>query len=269
MRLINTSTYELDEFFGEFIPSYAILSHTWGKPTDEVTYNDFKYGSPEVKEAYRKIQFLCEQAVKDDLKWAWCDTCCIDKSSSAELSESINSMYRWYKNGIKCYALLADVIYGSPDRRGFTIEADYKRQFRESKWFKRCWTLQELLAPSTVEFYSMDHVYLGDKTSLMGVISQITGISTKALSDNELTGISGHERLSWTQSREATREEDEAYSLFGIFRIHMPLIYGERRDNAFKRLHEEISKNFTPGTSRYPSCLSSTDSKRYASRREL
>lgn len=250
MRLINTTTFQLDEFFGEDIPKYAILSHTWGRPKDEVTFRDIETGQYEHKSAYQKIRYLCEQATKDELSWAWCDTCCIDKSSSAELSEAINSMFRWYKNAEKCYVLLLDVSIDDSDEPSDVIEAQRKLQLFTARWFTRGWTLQELLAPSSVEFFSANYKRLGDKTSLRQVIHERTGISIQALSGNDLAQFPVNERFTWMAGRKTTREEDEVYSLLGIFDIHMPLLYGEGRENAFKRLYKEIEERNPIDTTR-------------------
>jgi ankyrin repeat protein len=223
------------------IPSYAILSHTWGPPSEEITYQDMLNNTAKAKAAYPKIQFCVQQAIKDNLKYFWIDTCCIDKSSSAELSEAITSMFRWYQSSAQCYVYLSDV---SSRRR----EADYdtscftwESNFRNSRWFSRGWTLQELLAPRSLTFFSNEGQNLGDKSSLEQIIHEITQIPIQALRTASLKDFDTNERLSWAQKRQTTREEDEAYSLLGIFGISMLPIYGEGRESALKRLHKEIS----------------------------
>lgn len=158
------------------------------------------------------------------------DTCCIDKSSSTELSEAINSMFRWYRDSAKCYAFLADVPTERP-----------ASDFQKSKWFTRGWTLQELLAPETVEFYAANGRQIGDKTTLADDLFSTTGIPTEALHGGfaSLSQFSVEQRLSWANGRDTKREEDAAYSLLGLFDLAMPLIYGEGRDRAFRRLHRE------------------------------
>lgn len=146
MRLIDLYSMRLREFVGDQIPPYGILSHTWGD--GEVTFTDFKAGNAKDKLGFEKIHCLCTQAKLDGLEFVWCDTCCTDKSSSAELSESINSMFKWYQNAEICYAHLSDVYTGEP---GF-----FERQFGKSRWFQRGWTLQELIAPKPVRFYGND-----------------------------------------------------------------------------------------------------------------
>jgi hypothetical protein len=84
------------------IPLYAILSHTWGLDTEEVTFEDLTNGTGEEKPGYEKIRFCGVQARQDKLQYFWIDTCCIDKSSSAELAEAINSMFSWYQGAVKC-----------------------------------------------------------------------------------------------------------------------------------------------------------------------
>src|SRR6202012_1585199 len=154
MRLIKVTTLQLEEFFGENIPPYAILSHTWGSPKEELSYEDINTSPVPQKSGIHKIKYLCNQAAKDGLSWAWCDTCCINKNSSAELSEAINSMFKWYENAVVCYAYLSDVpVIGSAEER--------TEKFRESRWFTRGWTLQELLAPINVNFYIQDWDFFG------------------------------------------------------------------------------------------------------------
>lgn len=217
--------------FNNNIPPYAILSHTWGD--DEVSFSDVEAGKGQSKAGYHKIRFCGEQAARDGLKYFWVDTCSINKSDFTELSEAINSMFRWYRDSTRCYVYLSDVPYDRPT---------WESTFRQSRWFTRAWTLQELLAPRSVEFFSQDDVRLGDKTTLERHIHEVTGIAISALQGISLSQFSVGERFSWAETRQATREEDEAYSLLGIFGVHMPLIYGEGRASAFKRLREEVDK---------------------------
>jgi NACHT domain/Heterokaryon incompatibility protein (HET) len=219
------------------IPPYAILSHTWGADTEEVTFEDLTDGTSKSKAGYNKIRFCGEQARRDDLQYIWVDTCCIDKSSSAELTEAINSMFRWYREAAKCYVYLSDVSKGNYDHLPRSI---WKSAFRGSRWFARGWTLQELIAPTSVEFYSSEGMRLGDKRSMEQQIHEITSIPVRALRGNPLSDFSFEERLSWAIKRETTREEDKAYSLLGIFDIYMPLIYGEGGESAFKRLRTSV-----------------------------
>jgi hypothetical protein len=220
------------------IPPYAILSHTWGGDDDEVVFEDFVKGSvlsssAHSKAGYRKIQFCGEQASRDGLQHFWVDTCCINKPNNTELSEAIISMFRWYRNAAKCYVYLGDVSTNS--RR-------WKPEFRKSRWFTRGWTLQELIAPSIVEFFSKEGELLCSKKSLEQQLHEITGVAIQALQGNSLSVFSVQERLSWAEFRETKREEDKAYSLLGMFNVQIGPLYGEGVESAFRRLREAIDK---------------------------
>jgi len=134
MRLLNTRTVQLEEFYGK-PPKYAILSHRW--ETDEASYKDFELGRERTLQGYYKISACCRLAYSRRLEYAWVDTCCIDKRSSAELTESINSMYQWYQEAEECYAFLNDVHVQDLDSQQNQIT------FGKSAWFTRGWTLQE------------------------------------------------------------------------------------------------------------------------------
>jgi hypothetical protein len=232
------------DFVGDNIPEYAILSHTWGADTEEVTFQDLMNGTSRDKSGYKKICFCGEQARRDGLQYFWVDTCCIDKSNSVELQEAINSMFRWYQNAVKCYVYLLDVSTRKRKASDRFSEYTWESAFRSSRWFTRGWTLQELLAPSpgSAEFFSQEGDRLGDKGTLEQQIHEITGIAITALQGTPLSQFDVDDRLLWAKNRQTTREEDKAYSLFGIFDIQIPLFYGEGRDKAFKRLREEIDK---------------------------
>lgn len=225
-------SFRQNTFIGSQIPRYAILSHTWEIDDQEVAYNDLRAGEGRHKTGYRKIQFCAEQARRDGLQYFWVDSCCIDKSSSAELTEAINSMYRWYQDAAKCYVYLSDVSASGP-----VLPA-----FKQSRWFTRGWTLQELLAPASVDFFVREGTSIGDKASLEAEISQITGIPAPVLQGRPLSELTVHERMLWVDGRQTTKPEDKAYSLLGIFGVHLPLIYGEGEANAFRRLEEEIDR---------------------------
>ncbi|KAN0073072.1 HET domain containing protein [Elaphomyces granulatus] len=231
-----------DFLVSDDIPRYAILSHTWGPDTEEVNFQDMRDGTAKSKPGYVKIQFCGEQARRDGWKYFWIDSCCIDKSSSAELQEAINSMFRWYRDAAKCYVYLADVSRPALDTDGKPSQLPWELPFRKSRWFTRGWTLQELVAPALVEFFSKEGKQLGNKRSLERHIHEATGIPVKVLRGSPLSGFTIPERMSWAENRDTTREEDKAYSLLGIFDVYIPLIYGEGRENAFKRLWEEIDK---------------------------
>ena len=220
------------------IPPYAMLSHTWEDDDDEVTFKDLTGCSEKTKRGYDTILFCATQARADGLQHIWIDTCCIDKSNNAELSEAIISMFRWYRDAAKCYVYLTDLSTNGQDPTALL----WAMAFRKSRWFTRGWTLHELIAPSSVEFFSIEGQLLGNKHQLEQQIHEITGIAITALQGHALADFSVAERLSWAESRETKREEDKAYSLLGIFNVNMPPLYGEGVESAFRRLHEEIGK---------------------------
>ena len=235
MYLLNTSTFQLHLFLSDKIPPYVILSHTWGD--DEVLFQDLR--QPELhyrqRKGFSKIENCCALARSDGWKYIWIDNCCIDQKSSADLSEAINSMYRWYKDAVVCYAYLADISV-SVGRRDSP-----RKKLRESRWFTRGWTLQELLAPKFLTFYDRDWIDVGTKHSLQHLISDATGIDTSHLF--EPNPASAAAKMSWASSRETTRPEDIAYSLLGLFDVNMPLLYGEGATKAFERLQHEIIRS--------------------------
>ena len=230
MRLLNTRTLTLTAFIGE-APDYVILSHRWEE--EELIFEDVMNSpindpsSPaRAKRGFSKVQGTCALALKDGFDWVWIDSCCIDKSSSAELQEAINSMFRWYQEAQICYAYLSDV---SDRDTGFDA-------FRQSLWFTRGWTLQEL-------FYAADWTSIGSKASRAAEIAHITGIDLAALrndwhdlKDKYLAA----EKISWASHRLVTRTEDIAYCLLGIFDVNMPLLYGEGGLKAFRRLQQVV-----------------------------
>ncbi len=264
MRLLNTTTLNLEYFPSKHKPQYAILSHTWGQ--GEIMYDDARYGGDHLrscgKRGLDKVLKTVALARENGYDYVWIDTFCIDKSSSAELSEAINSMFSWYKYSAACYAYLEDYYHGSSD-------------LLESRWFFRGWTLQELLAPRNVLFFDAHWTPFGDRYQLAPDIARVTGINERAL---RLTGFKGSRsqhcgdqhpdtsngyrscwscwfsscgndhfadygistKMSWAARRETTRPEDIAYCLMGIFNVNMPLLYGEGTTKAFRRLQEEI-----------------------------
>ena len=242
LKLESCGEFSLTNDLIHNVPPYAILSHTWGAGTDEVTFKDLIDGTGKRKAGYDKIRFCGEQARSDGLQHFWVDTCCIDKSNSAELSEAINSMFRWYSGASKCYIYLSDVLKPVFNADDEFNQPPWESAFRKSRWFTRGWTLQELIAPPSAEFFSKNWEQLGNKTSLERYVHEITGIPVKALEKCPLSDFSITERMSWAERRQTTREEDKAYSLLGIFDVSMPLIYGEGREKALRRLREEIDK---------------------------
>jgi hypothetical protein len=232
MRLLHSTTFELAEFVGDDTPPYAILSHTWA--TGEVSYSDMLQRDVGHRPGFAKLRGFCAQAARDGLDWVWADSCCIDKASSAELSEAINSMFSWYQNADVCYVYLHDVPSLDP-----FLNDD---KFRSARWWSRGWCLQELIAPREVEFYSADWEEVGTKWSLQATITDITSIPTAILYHKKVpSDFSVAQRMSWASERQTTRVEDMAYCLFGLFDVNMPLMYGEGK-KAFIRLQEEIMR---------------------------
>jgi hypothetical protein len=244
MRLLQVDKdgeFSLTEDLINNIPPYAILSHTWGRNSEEVNFKELTKGPRKTKAGYRKLRFCAEQAALDGLQYFWVDTCCIDKSNNTELSEAIISMFRWYRNATKCYVYLADVSTNMQNPTNPSSQS-WEPAFQQSRWFTRGWTLQELIASPSVEFFSSEGKLLGSKKSLEQQVHKITGIAVKVLQGCALSVFSVAERLSWAEFRETKREEDKAYSLLGIFNVKMPLLYGEGTESAFRRLQEEIDK---------------------------
>ncbi|KAI0432720.1 HET-domain-containing protein [Xylaria sp. FL1042] len=271
MRLLNCKTLTFEEFVQD-TPRYAILSHTWDD--EEVSLCDMKSKETASKlKGYEKIEATCRIAQEQGLDYAWVDTCCIDKSSSAELSEAINSMFAWYRNAAVCYAWLCDyaqdaafnltdeaVLESFESResmneqdRGFndpppltSKELDMRnhigQSLRKCRWFSRGWTLQEMIAPKHVEFYDCDWKCFGSKAQLAPILAWITGVDPGVLKGGSLDQILVGRRMSWAANRQTRRVEDIAYCLLGIFDINMPLLYGEG-EKAFVRLQEEIIRS--------------------------
>lgn len=173
MWLINTTTFELAEFIKP-IPPYVVLSHTWEE--DEIMFQEMEKLTSEIREKreFQKIFQSCRIAKELGLSWIWVGTCCIDRTSSAELSEVVNSMFRWYQASEVCLVYLADCI---SDHR-MTVKVDFTR----SRWFTRGWTLQELIAPRQVIFYNTNWVLIGEKAALGPIISVTTNIPVDLLS---------------------------------------------------------------------------------------
>ena len=236
MKLINTSTLELHDFYLAEIPPYAILSHTWSD--GEVKFQEMSSKNCSSKKGFAKIAKTCQIALGDCLEYAWVDTCCIDKSSSAELSEAINSMYQWYAEAAFCYVFLEDLL---PDGTWELAET----ALPNCRWFTRGWTLQELLAPKTasnVRFYDKEWFYRDSKIDFVSPISKCTGVPRDVLTGvDAIAKYSVASKMSWAARRKTTRLEDSAYCLLGIFDVNMPLLYGEG-GKAFRRLQEEIIK---------------------------
>lgn len=267
MWLIDTSTLTLTFHANTPSKSYIILSHTWGD--GEVTFQDLHQhrhhdgGHRQLakfkKTGFAKIQAVCSLAQARGFAYAWVDTCCIDKTSSAELTENINAMYRYYASSAFCFAYLCDLPPLTEDQKREEVNwwSDYDRYtngydhfaapstaetLRDCRWFSRGWTLQELIAPRYVEFYDADWDFRGSRDNWKGTLAEITGVNLSVLShERSLDTVPVATRLSWAARRETSRQEDAAYCLLGLFGVYMPLIYGEG-DNAFLRLQEEICR---------------------------
>ncbi|KAH7068542.1 heterokaryon incompatibility protein-domain-containing protein [Paraphoma chrysanthemicola] len=277
MRLLNSTTLEFKVFSDQELPEYGILSHTWGNAEEEVSYQELRFllrltalprrlasginitlvaaleaaagldfsatGRETIssRPGYVKIKHAASLAKAHGLDWVWIDTCCIDKSSSAELQEAINSMYRWYQLAKVCIVYLDDAVLGN---NPLGKHPDFERMLRESKWITRGWTLQELIAPSSVDFYNASWSYIGSKQTYLSSIRGITGIPESVLATGDLSYASVAQKMAWAAKRKTSRVEDRAYSLLGIFGVHLPMLYGER-ENAFRRLQEEILRTTT------------------------
>lgn len=230
MWLLNTASHRLESYQNDDVPPYAILSHRW--ETDEVSHEDMlscttPSSKPTSRRGWAKVRRSCETAANHGIGHIWIDTCCIDKKSSAELSEAINSMYNWYAKAKMCIVYLFDV--------------HEHRLLGNSSWFTRSWTLQELLASSDATFFDANWIEIGNKKSITKILEPITRIPVRALEHFNSTEWPVGLKMSWAYRRQATRTEDLAYSLLGIFDINMPLLYGEG-SRAFQRLQEEIMK---------------------------
>jgi hypothetical protein len=233
MRLLHSETFEFTEFHGDNIPPYAILSHTWASdPGHEVSFQEMRDGTGTTKPGYQKIKMCGEIAKSNKLSYFWVDTCAIDKTSSAELSESINSMFEWYRNAAICYAYLSDIVADE-----FTLSTP------RSRWVSRGWTLQELIAPRQMVFFNANWKELGSRSALSEPLAQFTGIDVALLKNVSLLHeYSVAQKFSWAADRKTTRVEDTAYSLLGLFNANIPLLYGEG-ERSFRRLQEEIIRS--------------------------
>ncbi|KAF9474805.1 hypothetical protein BDN70DRAFT_769036, partial [Pholiota conissans] len=216
---------------------YAILSHKWLRGTPgEITYDLWMKGSLDPKSAgYKKLAGFCRTAWKEyGLALVWMDTICINKDSSSELDESIRSMYAWYERADIC------IVYLS--------ETHTTTHIPDDTWFTRGWTLQELIAPKKLKFYSAEWNRLAQDNNddkkdpiILSFIEHATMLSSEELAGRLNVPLS--RKMQWAASREVTREEDIAYSLMGIFDVSISIAYGEGVSRAFLRLLEEIMKN--------------------------
>ncbi|KAI2640374.1 HET-domain-containing protein [Hypomontagnella submonticulosa] len=251
MWLLNTTTLTLEAFSEAQVSSrpYAILSHVWG--SDEVLFQEVQDNPAAIrdKRGFGKIVRFCNTARKYGLDYAWIDTCCIDKRNSADLTEAINSMYRYYYSAAVCFIYLEDVQPSAKQEVGSSSPIVATRDqlleaVRATRWMSRGWTLQELLAPELRCFFAADWSEIEGGDDLLGAVAESTGISLTVLKDRDLiSNFCLGERMKWAAKRQTTRGEDMAYSLMGLFNVNMPVIYGEGPISAFKRLQREIMQS--------------------------
>nr|POE87385.1 vegetative incompatibility protein het-e-1 [Quercus suber] len=257
MRLLNVHTLTFDEFHHPNVPPYVVASHRWVRG-HEITLQDMMKHTNTEKTGYQKVEGFVRYmtATLPHIEWLWIDTCCINQDSSREVSEAVNSMFRWYRRSAVCLTYLHDVDC-----------TDDASALAKSEWFKRGWTLQELLAPDEVIFLGRNWQVLGHKSGdarntrelqsqkgplLTRTIASVTGIPENVLRDyTQGSGLSIEQKMTWTQGRLTTVEEDMSYCLLGIFDVSMSIIYGEGKEKALKRLRNEIGSNGQDSASRY------------------
>lgn len=219
---------------------------------------------PHVKGGWKKVWSACLQACRDGYDYIWIDTCCIDKSSSTELSEALNSMFEWYAESAVCYTHLEDCrlcpaeFAPQSDNGQNWLEGCTEAQVRHCRWLIRGWTLQELIAPFARKFFDQDWTGIWRSEHIESILWNASGINKSMLPDTSVWGRSPQGwtmkvrdslqevpvvvKMSWAAKRQTTRVEDKAYSLLGLFGVNMPLLYGEGH-KAFLRLQEEIIKS--------------------------
>lgn len=216
---------------------YATLSHRWGQ--HEPVFRDVEgqaIHDLDPADGFAKLQSFCVAAGERSYLWGWVDTCCIDKDSTMELQRAIGSMFKWYRRSALTIVHLADVSNIDTDSLG------------KSMWFKRGWTLQELLAPHTVLFFTQDWLVYRESSSLnhkedatiVAELEKATRITSLHLTGFHPGTDDARSKLQWASTRCTTLPEDMAYSLFGIFNIHLPILYGESVEQALARLLGEI-----------------------------
>lgn len=242
MWLLETSTLQLQEFTAAEVPPYAILSHTWAE--EEVSFHEFQELNEKIvrKRGFAKVHRFCQVAREHGYRYSWVDTVAIDKRSSAELSEAINSMYQWYSHADLCIIYLGDLSssedYDGPEARRNALE--------KSRWFGRGWTMQELVACRNRKFFANDWSEITSQDlgeDIIDICAKVTGICATALRhERKLEKFCIAERMSWASRRVTMRPEDRAYSLIGVFGVSLSVIYGEGLERAFRRLQDEIMK---------------------------
>ncbi|KIJ65598.1 hypothetical protein HYDPIDRAFT_88378, partial [Hydnomerulius pinastri MD-312] len=222
---------------------YAMFSHRWGK--NEPTFQDLQGSINDIKkpsEGVQKLRDFCRVAKSSGFKWAWSDTCCIDKTNNAELGESITSMFLWYRNSALTIVYLWDVHGNSPEA------------MEKSIWFTRGWTLQELLAPPVIQFYKKDWTPCGQggrdeegelynhksNSELVKRLSRASNVAEEHLGNFIPGAESAREKLRWASARTVFKAEDRAYSMVGIYRLKKFYIHYGEKEAAFHRMQEEL-----------------------------
>ncbi|KIO03769.1 hypothetical protein M404DRAFT_144765, partial [Pisolithus tinctorius Marx 270] len=200
MYLLNINTQQLEDI-NERCP-YAILSHAW-RIGETLHFHEIGTESVRIQPGYEKVEMCCELARQDGLDYVWIDTCCADANTSAGQTEKAISAYTWYQQAQVCYTYLDDVDGNEDPREGHST-------FRRSRWFKRTWTIQELLAPK----------HYPERIPCFSIAT----------------------RMSWAKGRTSTKEEDKVYALMGLFGVNLPILYGEGETRTFLKLQNEIMK---------------------------
>ncbi|KAI1469651.1 uncharacterized protein F4812DRAFT_419831 [Daldinia caldariorum] len=248
MWLLNTETLTLKYFNEAQLKglSFAILSHTWG--SDEILFHEVQGDRAALQDraGWKKLTSFCKTALAYGFGHGWMDTCCIDKRNSADVTEAINSAYMYYYDSGACFIHLEDVHKYADEATGSSGRAEVTRdqllaRVRTTRWIRRGWTLQEFIAPKRRYFFASDWSDIEDGDNLLDALAESTRISIDLLKDRDLLdGFCTAERMKWASRRETTRAEDVAYCLMGMFKVNMPVLYGEGAQNAFRRLQREI-----------------------------
>ena len=225
---------------------YAVLSHCWCTAGEnELPFHEIKNLTIDAADklqkldGYQRILGACKKAYDDGIEWLWAMPYCVPWGNGTDVSEAVNAMYRWCANSKRCYAYLHDVNKDHP-----FIETS----INNSKWFLCSWTLQPSIACRDMEFVDCNWTKIRNKANMAPALSSITGIPEQALTD----GLPGPynpcrpsvaQIMSWASKRETRRVEDQAYSLLGLFGVHLSVRYGEE-EIAFQRLQEAIIKEY-------------------------
>ncbi|KAF1361274.1 HET-domain-containing protein [Lizonia empirigonia] len=253
MNLLRTDTYEVVRA-SRPTPRYAILSHRW--EPEEITFDTMRKMKSSglrssslssipasLQASAAKLRGACAIAQQQGFGYIWIDTCCIDKTKSEELRYALNMMFKWYQNAAVCYTYFNDVVFSTPNEKMFMSDRPNRRG-QASEWFERGWTLQELIAPHQMQFYDKRWKFMGTRSELANLVGRVTGIDPQYMSGKrELSDASCAMKMSWMAGRVTQQVEDIAYSLIGLFDVHLDPIYGEGT-RAFVRLQEAIMAEF-------------------------